>query len=179
MYQSRHLKRLIEAMERSAFTGPAENSREALVLAARKLACAEWEACLQSILSVKAWEVGGLPLVGAVREMIEARIKEASLCTFVYSFGPSFDALLLSYLAESFEMEISSVSAVLSKVIAETGLPAVIDEQKGCLKWTVNVQLSKLQEMSMVLADKIQIILDRNEETSEFMHRPVVSSNKI
>ena len=178
MYQSRHLKRLIEAMERSAFSGPAENSREALVLAARKLACAEWEACLRSVLSVKAWEVGGMPLSGAVKEMIEARIKEAALCTFVYSFGPSFDALLLSYLAESFEMDIAAVSAVLSKVISETGLPAVIDEQSGCLKWTVNVQLSKLQEMSMVLADKIQIILDRNEETAEFMHRPM-SSNKI
>ncbi len=178
MYQSRHLKRLVEAMERSAYSGPAENSREALVLAARKLACAEWEACLQSVLSVKAWEVSGLPLVGSVREMLEARIKEAALCTFVYSFGPSFDSLLLSYLAESFELEISAVSAVLSKVIAETGLPAVIDEQTGSLKWTVNVQLTKLQEMSLVLADKIQIILDRNEEIAESMHRPM-SSNKI
>lgn len=173
MYQSRHLKRLMDAMERNAFTGPAENSREALVLAARMLSRGEWEACLQLVLSVKAWEIGGLPLVDSVKEMIEARIKEASLCTFVYSFGPSFDSLSLEYLAESFEMDVAAVSTVLNKVLSETGLPAVIDEASACLKWTVNVQLSKLQEMSMLLADKIQIILDRNEETAEFMHRPM------
>lgn len=74
MYQSRHLKRLMDAMERNVFDGPAENTRESIVMAARSLALADWEsACLCT--SAKAWE--SLPSFNqGTRDMIINRISK-------------------------------------------------------------------------------------------------------
>lgn len=175
MYQSRHLKRLMDAMERNIFTGPAENTRDALILAARCLVKSDWDSALKLVSGLKVWE----SLIGSMQEfqsevlpMLVDRIKEAALCTFIYSYATSFDALSMEYLADYFEMDRSSVAELVSKLISDIGIPASLDEKKEFLRWNVKVDVTKVQEMSMVLADKIQIVIDRNEETVDFLHRP-------
>lgn len=171
MYQSRHLKRLMDAMERNIFEGPAENTRESFVMSARALAQADWETCARLCLSAKAWE--SLPhFENGTRDMIINRIKESALCTFIYSFGINFESISLEYLASTFEMDISVIEDLISRLISEAGISATLDDNKKFLIWKSNVELSRMQEIALVLSDKIQVIIDRNDETNDMIRRP-------
>lgn len=171
MYQSRHLRRLMDAFERNIFEGPAENTREALVMAARALALADWESASRLCLSAKAWE--SLSDFGTkTRDILVNRIKESALCTYIYTFGPSFESISLEYLADTFEMEYAYIENLISRLIAETGISAALDQDKKFLLWKSNVELSRIQEIALILADKVQVIIDRNEETNDMINRP-------
>lgn len=171
MYQSRHLRRLMDAFERNIFEGPAENTRESLVMSARALALADWESSSRLCLSAKAWESLSDFESGA-RDILVSRIKESALCTYIYTFGSSFESISLEYLAETFEMEISSIENLISRLIDETGISATLDQDKKFLLWKTNVELSRIQEIALILADKVQVVIDRNEETSDMIYRP-------
>lgn len=171
MYQSRHLKRLMDAMERSVFDGPAENTRESLVMAARSLALADWESASRLCTSAKAWE--SLPCFNqGTRDMVINRIKESALCTFIFSYGSSFESVSLEYLSETFELPIASVVELVNNLIPETGITASFDQDRKFLVWKNSVELTRIQEVALVLSDKVQVIIDRNEETSEMIRRP-------
>lgn len=171
MYQSRHLRRLMDAMERNIFEGPAENTRESLVMSARALAQGDWETCSRLCLSAKVWEA--LPrFENGIREMIINRIKESALCTFIYSLGINFESISLEYLSSTFEMEISVIEELLSCLISEAGITATLDVNKKFLIWKSNVELSRIPEIALVLSDKIQVIIDRNDETNDMIRRP-------
>lgn len=171
MYQSRHLRRLMDAVERNIFEGPAENTRESLVMSARALAQADWETCSRLCTSAKAWE--SLPnFENGTRDMIINRIKQSALCTFIYSYGATFESIGLEYLASTFEMEISAIEELISRLISETGISAILDDSKKFLIWKSNIELSKIQEIALVLSDKVQVVIDRNEETYDIVRRP-------
>lgn len=171
MYQSRHLKRLMDAVERNVFDGPAENTRESLVMAARALSLADWESASRLCITAKAWE--SLPnFAQGTRDMIIDRIKESALCTFIYSYGSSFETIGFEYLAGTFEMSITAVVELISLLILETGFPASVDQDNKFLVWKASTELSRIQELALVLSDKVQVVIDRNEETSEMIRRP-------
>ena len=171
MYQSRHLKRLMDAVERNVFDGPAENTRESLVMAARALSLADWESASRLCISAKAWE--SLPNFNQeTRDMIINRIKESSLCTFIYSYGSSFETIGFEFLSETFEMTIPSVIELITTLIPETGIPATVEQDKKFLVWKASTELTRIQEIAFVLSDKVQVVIDRNEETSEMIRRP-------
>lgn len=171
MYQSRHLRRLLDAVERNIFNGPPENTRESLVMSARALALADWESSSNLCVSAKAWE--SLPnFETTARGMIINRIKESALCTYIYTFGASFESISLDYLAETFEMQINAVEELISHLISEAGIPVSISQDKKFLLWKSNVELSRMQEIALIIADKVQVVIDRNEETSDMLRRP-------
>jgi translation initiation factor 3 subunit C len=171
MYQSRHLRRLMEAVERNVFEGPAENTREAIVMSARALSRADWESSVELCLSAKIWE--SLPNFSEViRPMVIKLIKESALCTYLYCFGTSFESISIEYLSAYFEIQSESVENLISRLISEATLNGTIDDQKKFIIMKPNAELSKIQEMGLILADKIQVIIDRNEETAEFIRRP-------
>lgn len=171
MYQSRHLKRLMDAVERNVFDGPAENTRESIVMAARSLALADWESASRLCISAKAWDSLS-NFSQEIRDMIIKRIKESALCTFIYCYGSSFESISFEYLAETFEMSILTIVELVKNLIMETGIPASIDEDKQCLVWTASIEFSRVQEIALVLSEKVQVIMDRNEETFDMMRRP-------
>lgn len=172
MYQSRHLKRLIDAVERNVFTGPAENTREALVMAAQSLALSDWETSARLCFAIKVWET--IPnFENSICPMILDHIKKSALCTFIYSFGSSFESLSIAYLAETFEIEVNTVTDLVIRLIQESGIVASLDCDQKFVLWKTGVELSKVQEMTMSLSDKIQVIIDRNDEISESLHRSI------
>lgn len=171
MYQSRHLKRLMDALDRNLFDGPAENTRELVVLAARSLALSDWETCSRLCLSAKAWS--HLPDFNeSIKEMIINRIKDSALCTFIYNHGASFNALSIEYLSTSFEMTNAAVTDLISRLITETGISAALSEDGMFLNWKANTELSRIQEMALLLSDKVQVIMDRNNESDDVLRRP-------
>ena len=104
--------------------------------------------------------------------MIINRIKESSLCTFIYSYGSSFETIGFEFLSETFEMTIPSVIELITTLIPETGIPATVEQDKKFLVWKASTELTRIQEIAFVLSDKVQVVIDRNEETSEMIRRP-------
>lgn len=176
MYQSRHLRRLMDAVDRNVFNGPPENTREALVAAAKALASADWDSCCNLVLSVKVWSfVADFDAV--VKPMLIKSIKEAALCTFIFSYGPSFSTLSINYLSNLFELSEQSVVDLVNRLVSDAGMNIVLKENNSYCNWKTTAELSGLQELALVLAEKIQVLMDRNDETQEFFGRPFISKN--
>jgi translation initiation factor 3 subunit C len=167
LYQSRHLKRLMDSIDRNLFSGPSENTRESLVLAARNMAKAEWESVCDLVRSIKIWCF--MPdFDSSVYPMLVEKIKAASLCTFVFALGASFTSLGLDYLGELFELPRDKIVELVSSMIRESGITATLDESSSFLLWKSDAELSRVQATALHLAEKVQVLVDRNDETSDF-----------
>ena len=65
-----------------------------------------------------------------------------------------------------------AVVELITNLIPETGLPASVDQDKKFLVWKSSIEFTRIQEIALLLSDKVQVIIDRNDETSEMIRRP-------
>ena len=77
-------------------------------------------------------------------------------------------------MSELFELEKSSVHAIVAKMIITEELMASLDEPTGCMVMH-KTEPSRLQSLSLQLSDKIAQLVDNNERLLDF--RP--GENKI
>ncbi len=171
LFPSRHLRRLIDSCDRSLFNGPPENTRDHIISAAKALANGQWLNCLNLVLKAKLWDL--FPSSESIKSMLERKIKEAGFCTFILAFGPSYSSLSLTYLAASFDMPENLVCSIISRLVQEHGLPARIEH--GFLLWSVEIEISPLQELILQLKDKVNVLSERNRECLEVMDREITA----
>ena len=117
VFQSRHLKRIIESHERSLFNGPPENSREMIVAACRALWAGDWRRCRALIVDgVKLWgQLTGEGHVDALKAVLAEKIQMAACLIAVYAMAGSLATLRTSFLAEQFELKEEAVAECLRK----------------------------------------------------------------
>lgn len=167
LFQSRHLRRLIDQYDRNLFNGPPENTRDHVISAAKALAVGNWKDCVELAQSSRLWNL--FPNSDAICSMLNVKVREAGFCTFVLAFGPTYTSLSLSRLSESFQFTLNKTRAILDKLIQDHGLPiSYVDDY---IVWTHEVELSPLQELVMQIKDKTQLIAERNDESLEFIRK--------
>lgn len=93
------------------------------------------------------------------------RIQEEALRVYLYTHAGFYATISLDYLAETFELPAARVTAVVSSMIWNDLIAASLDRNSSLLVLHKENH-SALQQMALVLADRIGAAVNENERTA-------------
>ena len=154
----------MRSSERQSLVGPPESMREHVVAASKAMRHGEWKACSEYIvnkkMNTKVWDL--FYEADRVRDMLVKFIKEESLRTYLFTYSNVYASISVPYLAEMYELPKSKVHSIISKMIINEELMASLDDPSETVVMHRS-EPSRLQALSMQLADKITNLVDANE----------------
>merc|ERR1719221_101587 len=162
---SKVLRREFDKYEKQVFTGPPENSKEAVVCAAKALQRGDWQIACGALETLKIWEHidPGHPENGAkVKEMIREKIKTEALRTYLFAYASIYDAFLLDQLVGMFDLEPRTVHSIVSKMMIREEITAFWDESSKFVL-VQHVEPTPLQRLALTLADRGAQAVENNE----------------
>ncbi|PYH34906.1 translation initiation factor eIF3 core subunit c [Aspergillus neoniger CBS 115656] len=162
---SKTFRRMLDYNERQVFTGPAENTRDGVIMSAKFLAAGEWKKAAEMLNSIKIWDL--MPQPDKVKEMLSQQIQEEGLRTYLFTYAPFYDSLSISTLSTMFELPEKKIAAIISRMISHEELAAALDQVNDAIVFRKGVELSRLQSQIVTLADKSMNLLESNEKTLE------------
>ncbi|KAL2796433.1 eukaryotic translation initiation factor 3 subunit EifCc [Aspergillus keveii] len=162
---SKTFRRMLDYNERQVFTGPAENTRDGVIMSAKFLAAGDWKKAAEMLNSIKIWEL--MPQPEKVKEMLSQQIQEEGLRTYLFTYAPFYDSLSISTLSNMFELPEKKIAAIISRMISHEELAAALDQVNDAIVFRKGVELSRLQSQIVTLADKSMNLLESNEKTLE------------
>ncbi|KAI8641520.1 eukaryotic translation initiation factor 3 subunit 8 N-terminus-domain-containing protein [Parasitella parasitica] len=157
---SRPFRRLLDYNERQAFCGPPENTRDHIMSAAKALASGEWEKAKDFILAIKVWDL--MTETQEIKDMLIRKIQEEGLRTYLFTYCSYYTTLGLAQLSSMFDLSVNSVSAIVAKMIFNEELSASLDQVTQCIALH-QVELSRLQVLSLQYSEKVANLVDQNE----------------
>ncbi|KAL0580332.1 Translation initiation factor 3 subunit c [Marasmius crinis-equi] len=155
---SKPFRRLLDFADRQVFTGPPESTRDHIMQASKALQDGEWQKCRDLIQSIKIWSL--MPEAASVKEI---RIQEQGLRTYLFTYAPHYSTLSLSLLARTFDLPLRSVTSIVSKMIWTEELSASLDQSGGVIIFH-RIEVSRQQQLALMIAEKINAIADQNEK---------------
>ncbi|KAI8075815.1 eukaryotic translation initiation factor 3 subunit 8 N-terminus-domain-containing protein [Gilbertella persicaria] len=157
---SKPFRRLLDYNERQAFCGPPENTRDHIMSAAKALASGEWEKAKDFILAIKIWDL--MTETQEIKDMLIRKIQEEGLRTYLFTYASYYTTLGLAQLSSMFGLSVNSVSAIVAKMIFNEELSASLDQVTQCIVLH-QVELSRLQVLSLQYSEKVANLVDQNE----------------
>lgn len=152
--------------------------REHVVAAAKAMRCGNWNACSTFIvntkMNAKVWDL--FYEADRVREMITKFIKEESLRTYLFTYSNVYTSISIPSLAEMFELPKEKVHSLISKMIINEELMASLDDPTETVVLHRS-EPSRLQALSMQLADKVTNLVDANERIFELKQGNMFNRN--
>lgn len=167
-FNSKTFYQQLRSSERQSLVGPPESMREHVVAAAKAMRCGNWSACATFIvnkkMNTKVWDL--FYEADNVREMLTRFIKEESLRTYLFTYSNVYTSISIPSLASMFELPKSKVHSLISKMIINEELMASLDDPTESVVMHRS-EPSRLQALSMQLADKVTNLVDANERVFE------------
>ena len=162
---SKTFRRMLDYNERQVFTGPAENTRDGVIMSAKFLAAGDWKKAASMLSSIKIWDL--MPQPDNIKQMLSSQIQEEGLRTYLFTYAPFYDSLSISTLADMFELPSKKIAAIISRMISHEELGAALDQVNDAIVFRQGVELSRLQSQIVTLSDKSMNLLEANEKTLE------------
>jgi len=163
---SRLLRRSLEHYDKQLFTGPPENAKEAVVVAAKALQSGDWQNAFASLDDLKLWDhidPGNDTAAGPlIKERIKARIQTEALRTYLFAYSSFYDAFHLDQLVAMFGLDAKRVHSTVSKMMIKEEITAFWDESSKF----VLVQHSEpttVQRLALTLAERGSQAVENNE----------------
>lgn len=163
--QAKTFRKYLEGHERHYFQGPPESTKDYIMHAAKALQKGDWKKSAELLTSVKVWNL--FPEAEKLRNQIREQVQVQGLKTYLFQFKTLYSKLSILKLSQLFELPESKVSAVVSKMIFNEELVAGLDQVSNSIIFTKGVQLTKLQELALSLADKTVQMSERNERLAQ------------
>lgn len=165
---SKQFHHQLRVSERQSLLGPPENMREHVVAAAKALKMGDCRACIDFIINNKMnnkiWNL--FANAESVKKMLESKIKEESLCTYLFTYSQFYDSISLDWLSAMFELDKTICHQIVSRLILNEELAASWDEPSSSLVLH-RTDPTRLQNMALQLAEKVSTLVDINERILE------------
>ncbi|CAG8474157.1 18812_t:CDS:2 [Acaulospora morrowiae] len=161
---SKPFRRMLDYNERQVFSGPPENTRDHIMGAAKALAAGEWQKCQELINAIKIWDL--MPETQKIKDMLNRKIQEEGLRTYLFTYSTYYVTLGLNQLATMFSLPINTVTAIISKMIWNEELAASLDQVNNVVVLH-RVELTKVQQLTLMFAEKAVSFVEANERTLE------------
>mmetsp|Transcript_6417 Transcript_6417/g.40087 ORF Transcript_6417/g.40087 Transcript_6417/m.40087 type:complete len:910 (-) Transcript_6417:867-3596(-) len=162
---SKSFFRLLESSEKQTFTGPPETVRDHVLDATWNLMRGDWAKAYATVSSMSCWSLLGKKKA-EVLPMLEAKIKEEALRTFLFFYAPQYVSLSLEQLCAMFSLPEKAVHSILSKLMISEQLHGSWDQPTKTVVMH-DVEPTKLQQLAEYFADKVSILVDANEKALE------------
>ena len=124
---SKTLKKVYEHYEKSHFIAEPLNSRDLIYSASKELQKANWKECFERLLELNMWRQ--MRNSDTCRNNLLLRIKEQALRCFLIANKEAFTTMSLANLAERFELPVSDVRTVVSRMIYHNDLVGAVTEE--------------------------------------------------
>ncbi len=162
---SKPFQRFLNNYDRQTFHGPPENVRDHVMAATRALCAGDWRDCFQFLEAMPVWNL--MPGQVAVKEMLQARVKEEALRCFLNVFGSQYGSLSLDQLCEMYELPEAKVHSVASKMMIGGELQGSWDQPTRSIVMHSR-EPTPLQRSALAAADKALAALESNERALSF-----------
>lgn len=159
----RLFKSKLEFHERQYFTGPPESIKDHLIYASRYLQKGQWAKSYELLLSIKIWKL--FPDNAALLQMLKNQLQVEGLRTYIFSYKSIFSKLSVKKLAEQFQLEASLVSEIVTKMFESGDIQGSIESDFINFA-TDEPQRSKLQELAIIMNEKVGLLNEKNEKTA-------------
>ncbi|OWB57205.1 hypothetical protein B5S28_g3137 [[Candida] boidinii] len=166
---AKSFKRALEYHERQIFEGPAENTRDYIMYAAKALQKSDWKKASELLDSIKIWSLFGN--TEELKKMLRSKLQVEALRTYLFVNKNFYDSLSIKNLTEIFELSESEVRSIISKMIYQEELNAALDQKTGSVTFVEGVEMTRLQELALSLADKCNQMAERNERLAAGGHQ--------
>ncbi len=111
---SRPFRRLMDNYERQTFTGPPESVRDHVMAATRQLMAGDYKQAYAYVSSLTVWNL--LPERESVLGMLEQRMREDGLKTYLLMYSGLYSSMSLQQLCDMFDLDASKTHSIASKV---------------------------------------------------------------
>ena len=160
---SRTFRKYNDQYHHQVFTGPPEQTRDFVMRAAKGLMKGDWKKCIDLIRSMDVWVlVPGDDAVPKIITMLEEKVKEEGLRTFLFAFSAQYDSLSLGQLCGMFALSKSEVHSVVSKMMINRELLASWDQPTETIVLR-KTDLSQLQILALQFSEKVTSLVEANE----------------
>ena len=120
----------------------------------------DWRRAYAFVTALTCWNL--LPQKDAVLAMLRAKLQEEGLRTYLLAYGRFYSSLSIAQLCDMFELPERRVHAIVSRLIADDGLPASHDQPTGTIV-VHHVEPTRLQTLAGTFSDKASLLVDLNE----------------
>merc|ERR1719158_1049745 len=158
---SKPFRRTLEHLERQAFAGPPENTRDMVMHASKALMRGDWSKCAKIIFERKCWSM--LPDADKVKETVKRKIQEEGLRTYLFTYAQHYDSLSLEQLSNMFSLESRAVHSIVSKMMINEELMACWDQPTNAIVMHQS-EPSRLQTLALQFAEKAATFVENNEK---------------
>ncbi|ODQ78312.1 hypothetical protein BABINDRAFT_9521 [Babjeviella inositovora NRRL Y-12698] len=165
---SKSFRRSLEFYDRQYFTGPPENTRDHVLHAAKALQAGDWKKAHEFLCAIKIWNL--FPDAEELKAMMRTKLQVEGLRTYVFTFRTLYSKLSIAHLAAVFELSSEEVCAVVSKMVFNDEIAATLSQQTDSIVFQGR-ELTKLQEMTLTLTEKIGQLSERNERLAAGGHQ--------
>lgn len=162
---SRTFRRMFDYAERQVFTGPPENKRDHIMQASKALQTGDWQKCVELINGIKIWAL--MPRQDALKQMLTRKIQEEALRTYLFTYSAYYSTVSIEYLATSFQLSPSNVTSIVSRMIWNEELGGASLDQIDQVVVLSKQELTKLQQLTIGLVDKVNGMAETNERYLE------------
>lgn len=162
-------KSKLEFHDRQYFTGPPESIKDHLVHASRSLQKGDWSKAYQLLASIKIWKL--LPDSENLLVMLKNQLKIEGLRTYIFTYKSVFSKLSVAKLSQTFDTDSEKVVSILDKMVESGDIQGSFSEEKTFINFVTDErQRTKLQELAIVLNEKVRLLTEKNEKTSSNGH---------
>ncbi|ODV95369.1 hypothetical protein PACTADRAFT_50103 [Pachysolen tannophilus NRRL Y-2460] len=173
---AKSFKRALEYFDRQFFQGPPENAKEHIMHAAKALQKGDWIKASELINSIKIWDL--FSKSDELKIMLKSKLQVEGLRTYLFTFKNFYEKLSIDKLANVFQTSEQKVNSVVSKMIFEEEINAALDQKTNSIIFIQGVEVSKLQELALQLADRAGQLAERNERIAAGGHQGSSQSNQ-
>ncbi|KAI5970054.1 NIP1 [Candida margitis] len=153
-------KSKLEFHDRQFFTGPPESIKDHIIHASIALQKGNWSKAYDLLASIKIWRL--FPDTEDLLAMMKNQLQIEGLRTYIFTYKPVYTKLSIA--------KLSTIFALPEEKVTDTVTTMGEQVENGFINFSTAATRSKLQELAILMNEKIQLLTDKNEKTSASGH---------
>ncbi|EFA81058.1 proteasome component region PCI domain-containing protein [Heterostelium album PN500] len=153
-------QRHMDHLDKQVFVPPPESFKDVIYASSKALATGDYRTTIDLLAGLKLWTV--IQDAEAVRERLNRIIQEVSLKTFLFTYSAYYDTMLLSELADRFQLPKNHVHSIVSKMMANHEISASWEHSTETITFHRSEQ-TKLQYLALNYSDSLINFVEQNE----------------